>query len=112
MKQEKLNDYKIKLEKERLLLLEEIKQSEKPVDFGTDIDGFEEETDEAEEIGNQLAVAKDLKLRLSEIDVALSKIHSVTYGKCEKCGREIKENILDINPEATLCEECAIGVQK
>jgi RNA polymerase-binding transcription factor DksA len=112
MKQEKLNDYKIKLEKERVLLLEEIKQSEKPVDFGADVDGFEEETDEAEEIGNQLAVAQDFKLRLSEIDVALSRIHSNTYGKCEKCGKEIEESVLDLNPEATLCKECAMAAEK
>jgi RNA polymerase-binding transcription factor DksA len=112
MKQEKLNDYKIKLEKERLLLLEEIKKDEKPADFGTDVDGFEEETDEAVDIGNHLAIAGDLKLRLSEIDVALSKIHSATYGKCEKCGKEIEESTLDINPETTLCKECAVGEEK
>ncbi|MDR3581907.1 MAG: TraR/DksA C4-type zinc finger protein [Candidatus Pacebacteria bacterium] len=99
------------MEKERLLLLEEIKQSEKPVDFGEDVDGFEEETDEAEEIGNQLAVAQDLKRRLDEIDVALSKIHSGTYGKCEKCGKEIESEVLDMNPEATLCKACAVRAE-
>lgn len=93
------------------MLLEEIKQSEKPVDFGSDVDGFEEETDEAEEIGNELAMGQDLKLRLDEIDAALSKIHSGSYGKCEKCGKEIEEEVLDVNPEATLCKEDAIKLE-
>jgi RNA polymerase-binding transcription factor DksA len=111
MKQERLNDYKIQLEKERLLLLEEIKQSEKPVSFGDDIDEFEEKTNETEEIGDQLAMARGWKLRVDDIDVALSKINSNTYGKCEKCGKEIEEEVLDISPETTLCKECAIKAE-
>lgn len=89
-------------------MLEEIKQTEKPQNFGDDVDGYEEETDEAEEIGNQLAVGRDFKKRLDEIDVALSKIHNGTYGICEKCGREIESEILTLSPETPLCKECKI----
>lgn len=106
MEQTKLTEYKSRLEQERLRLMAEIKQSEKPQNFGDDVDEFEEKTDEAEEIGNQMAIAKDLKKRLDEIDVALSKIRNGNYGLCEKCGAKIEEDVLALSPEAPLCKAC------
>lgn len=104
MTKEKLQEYKTKLEKEQRLILAEIKQNETPTDFGSDIDHFEEESDEAEEMGNQLAVAQGLKGRLDDIEVALAKIQDGKYGICEKCGEEIEAEILDIDPESRLCK--------
>ena len=109
MNTEKIGEYKVKLEKERLLLLAEIKKDERPVDFGSDTDHFDEETDEAEEFGNQLAMAQGLKNRLDEIDLALSKIRSGGYGICEKCGKEIEVAILDVAPESRLCKDCKLA---
>lgn len=108
MEQTKLDGYKNKLEQERLRLLAKIKQSEKPQDFGDDVDEFDEKTDEAEEIGNQMAIANDLKKRLDEIDFALSKIRDGNYGICEKCGAKIEEDVLDLSPEAPRCKACRI----
>lgn len=105
----KVGKYKEKLEKERMLLVAEIKKNEKPPDFGSDIDHFDEETDEAEEFGNQLAIAQDLKNRLSEVDLALGKIQTGKYGTCEKCGGKIETEILDIDPESRLCKRCKSG---
>jgi DnaK suppressor protein len=105
MTQEKLKQHQAKLEKERRLILDEIKQNEKPVDFGSDVDHLEEEADEAEEMGNQLAIAQGLKTRLDDVEVALGKIRSGKYGICEKCGKEIEEEILDIDPESRLCKD-------
>jgi DnaK suppressor protein len=96
--------YKDKLEKERELILDQIKESEKPVDFGDDVDHFEEEADEAEEMSNQIGIANSLKTRLNEIDSALEKIHTGKYGLCEKCGKKIEEEILDVDPESRLCK--------
>jgi DnaK suppressor protein len=106
MDQNKLSEYKGKLEKERLLLLEEIKQSEKPASFGDDIDHFEEDTEATEDLGNHLAMAQDLKKRLDEIDVALSKIRNGGYGVCEKCGKAIGDDVLSLSPEAPRCKSC------
>ena len=108
MTQEKINEYKDKLTKERVLILAEIKQNEKPVDFGSDIDHFEEESNEAEEVGNQLAIAQDLKLRLDDIEAALEKIGAGGYGICEKCKKTIEEEILNIDPESRLCKSCKL----
>ena len=108
MTQEKIDEYKKKLEKERKAILAEINQDEKPVDFGSDVDHFEEESDEAEEEGNQLAVAQDLKKRLDDIEAALRKIETREYGVCENCGQKIEAEILDIDPESRLCKNCKL----
>lgn len=106
MHEEQLRKHKAELEKERGLLLIEIKNDEQPTDFGSDVDHFEEKTDQAEELSNHLAASQDLKNRLDEIDVALSKIRSGKYGVCEKCGAEIEKEVLDIAPESHFCKTC------
>ena len=111
MQQDKLNKYKAALEKERRLISAEIKQDEKPVTFGSDIDHSDEKTDESEQVGNQLAAANDLKDRLNEIDIALGKIQSGGYGICEKCGGPIEEEILEIDPESRFCKKCKLLVK-
>jgi len=112
MNKEKIAEHKLKLEKERVMLLAEIKRSEKPVDFGADVDSFDEETDEAEEVGNQLAVAQDLKNRLGEVEIALGKIQEGTYGICEECGDPIEEEILTIDPESRFCKKDKLAKAK
>ncbi len=110
MNQDQLKEYKIKLEKERTLLMKEIVSEEKPVDFGSDVDHGDEESDKSEQVGDQLAAAADLKDRLSEVDIALSKIQSGTYGVCEKCGKPIEEEILSIDPESRFCKACKLAI--
>jgi RNA polymerase-binding transcription factor DksA len=104
----KLDEYKKKLENERVLILGEVSDLEKPLDFGDDIDHFEEDTDKTEEMDNQLAAAKSVKDRLEEIDIALGKIRDGKYGVCEKCGKEIETEILDIDPESRFCKNCKL----
>jgi len=108
MNQEQLKEYKIKLEKERVLITAEITGDEKPVDFGSDIDHGDEESDKSEEVGNQLAAAQGLKDRLNEINIALGKIQSERYGVCEKCGGPIEHEILAIDPESRFCKACKL----
>ena len=96
--------YKKKLEGERELILDQIKESEKPVDFGDDVDDFEEEGDEAVAMSNQIGIANNLKVRLGEVDAALEKFRTGKYGLCETCGKKIEKEILDIDPESRLCK--------
>jgi DnaK suppressor protein len=109
MNETQLKEYKLKLEKERTMIAAEIERDEKPVDFGSDIDHGDEESDRSEQVGDQLAAAKDLNDRLSEIDIALGKIQSGNYGMCEKCGKPIEHEILDIDPESRFCKSCKLG---
>ena len=43
---------------------------------------------------------------LAEIDAALQRIDSGTYGQCTNCGNEIPEERLEARPYATLCIGC------
>src|SRR5579864_4972949 len=108
MDKQKIEGYKKKLEKERGLILGEIRDNETPKSFGSDTEDPDEETDKSEAVGNQLAVVEDLKHRLGEIDAAIQKIHEGTYGTCEKCGKPIEPEILDIDPESRLCKSCKL----
>ena len=103
MTKEKIDQYKQILEKERLFLLAEIKKDEVPENFGDDLD---DESEETENFGNELAMSSGLKDRLDKIDLAISKIQQETYGICEKCGGEIEEEILDTDPESRYCKKC------
>jgi len=84
--------------------LERLKASS--LDFGSDIDNGDEETDEAEEMGNYLGVKKTQDARLKQIERAIEKIDSGSYGICEKCGKPIEREILEIDPESLLCKAC------
>lgn len=106
MDKTKLDAYKNKLEKERSLLLAEIKQNEKPVDFGADTEDMDEWSDKSEEVGNHLAMVEDLKTRLDEVNNALEKFGRGTYGVCERCKGQIETQILDVDPESRLCKNC------
>lgn len=106
MTKEKLENYKKKLEHEKLLILREIADAQKPANFGDDIDHGEEKTDEVEDFSNNLGIENDLRKRIDEINDALLKIESGTYGVCDSCGKEIEENVLDIDPESRLCKSC------
>ena len=108
MTKEKIENYKNKLEREKLLISRDINDLKKPVDFGDDIDHGEEEADEVEEMSNRLGEENDLQKRLNEIDVALGKIEKGNYGICEICGKEIEDEVLDASPESRLCKECKL----
>ena len=73
------------------------------------MDNFDEETDEAEEMGNYLGIKKTQDARLSQIEKALQKIKEGIYGVCEKCGEPIEAEILEIDPESLLCKNCKRG---
>lgn len=103
---EEIKKYEQKLKSERERLAREVQDHEKAVDLGNDIDSEEEEADEAEEAGNQLAISRALRDRLNEIDEALESIRSGKYGFCKNCGKEISKEVLNIVPESRLCKAC------
>ena len=66
----------------------------------------DENADQVEEYIEELSVERQLEIRVSDIDSALSKIENGTYGKCEKCDKEIEESRLKVNPEARTHTKC------
>ena len=76
------------------------------LDYGSDVDSLEEETDETEEYANYLATKKPLEEKLQRIAEALERIQNGTYGMCEKCKNPIENEVLMALPESTLCKTC------
>jgi len=120
MKKKLLQELKEKLEKDKIMIEEELRrfaQQDKKIkgDWDTKYPKFnggaggqllEEAADEVEEYVNLLPVEHSLELRLRDINLALEKIKKGKYGKCEKCKKNIEEERLKICPEARLCSKC------
>lgn len=109
MDKQKLEECKKGLEAMRAELLAELKKDEKSEDFGADVDSFEEEAQEAEDLSEKLAVGQSHKEQINDIDAALGKIASGKFGVCEKCGMEIEEDVLRVTPESRFCRGCKRG---
>lgn len=95
-----------KLEEIKKNILYQLAELEKEADFGSDVDHGEEEADESEEFVNQLDLQRNLKMRLESVERALDKIREGTYGTCEKCGKPIEQEVLNVDPESRYCKSC------
>lgn len=103
---EEIKKYQDRLNEEKERLVREVSEHEQVVDLGNDIDSEEEEADEAEETGNQLAISRALRDRLAEIEEALESIREEKYGICKSCGKDISKEVLNVVPESRLCKNC------
>ena len=103
---EELETLKEKLLEEKIKISRELEDPH--VDFGNDVDAFDEETDEAEEFANRLGVQAAIKEHLREINSALERIAVGEYGVCEECHNPISSDVLRAEPESRLCKSCKI----
>jgi RNA polymerase-binding protein DksA len=53
------------------------------------------------------ALTRHVRDHLAEIEAALTRIDTGTYGVCEMCGSPIGEGRLDARPTARTCIRCA-----
>lgn len=113
----KTDTYKTRLEEEKKVLLEELSSMGKlDKDTGEWEATPEEQTapeadesdmaDRSEDYTERSATTVALDARLDDINNALGKIESGSYGKCELCGNDIEEDRLDANPAARTCKAC------
>jgi RNA polymerase-binding transcription factor DksA len=59
------------------------------------------------ERGEAERLAADLQDALGDVDAALARLASGTYGHCERCGKTISEARLEAVPTAKRCLDCA-----
>ena len=97
---------KKKLIEEKARLEGEYKDLSKGLDFGHDPDHGDERGEETEQLENNESVAEDYSVRLADIDEALRKIKDGDYGRCDRCHKDIEEQVLKVDPESRLCESC------
>lgn len=66
----------------------------------------EEEATESFELEKRLALERQVKDQLVEVEHALLKLAKGTYGLCDSCGQPIDPARLEALPQANLCVSC------
>lgn len=64
----------------------------------------DETADAIEQFEVNTEITKELEIRLGEINRALEKFETGTYGVCEISGEPIEEDRLEANPSARTCK--------
>ena len=104
--------FRTRLEDEKKRLLEELSQMDddaRPTEVrreGSPFGKREEEATESLELEKRLALEKQVRGHLAEVEHALKKIEDGTYGLCDSCGEPIAANRLEALPQASLCVNC------
>jgi DnaK suppressor protein len=108
----KYNKLRSRLESEQKRLADELEQlriaaypSEERRE-GSPFGKREEEATESLELERRLALEKQIREQLTDIEYALAKFKNGTYGNCENCGKPIAAERLEALPQAKLCVAC------
>jgi RNA polymerase-binding transcription factor DksA len=97
---------RLKSERKRLQTeLNQLQDSAQPAEVrreGSPFGKREEEATESFELEKRLALEKQIKEKLNEVEHALDKFAQGTYGLCDICGQPIDPARLEALPEANL----------
>jgi len=91
---------------ERLELLRVDTESADETREGSPFGKREEEATEAFELEKRIALERNLRDNLAELNRALDRFQAGTYGRCNVCGNEIEPDRLEARPQASLCMRC------
>ena len=101
---------RLESEQKRLLEdLEQLKASARPAEErreGSPFGKREEEATESFEFEKRLALEKQIRDHLAEVEHALRKFDEGTYGSCDSCSQPIAPDRLEALPQASLCLDC------
>jgi RNA polymerase-binding protein DksA len=107
-----LEKIRARLETERQRLQAEIDDLQTKVESadarreGSPFGKREEEATESFELEKRLALEKQVRANLAEVEHALDKLSKGTYGLCDVCGQPIHADRLEAMPHANLCMSC------
>ena len=76
-----------------------------------DVDAEEGDPDLIEREKN-VALVSQLERKKEGVEAAIRSIEKGKYGICERCGKEIPTERLEVRPDATLCVHCQAEVEK
>ncbi len=108
----KFEELRARLENEQKRLLDELGQLEANISIvegrrdGSPFGKREEEATESFELEKRLALEKQIRDHLAEVEHALRKFEKGTYGLCDSCGQPIDPARLEALPQASLCLNC------
>lgn len=106
LNKEQLNELEkrlLEIKSETEKRLQGIKKSR---DYGDDVDGFDEETDEAEEFANTVQIERALNDKLHKINDLMARVKEGDYGVCKKCESGMGYEFLKENPDSQMCLKC------
>lgn len=100
-----------RLDNERKRLLEVLEQTQASAAGedrreGSPFGKREEEATQSFELEKRLALIKQIKENLADVDRAIEKFEKGTYGRCDICNKPIDPNRLEALPAATQCLNC------
>jgi DnaK suppressor protein len=101
-----------RLENEKKRLLDTLEQTKAAAPAseerreGSPFGKREEEATQSFELEKGLALEKQIKDNIAEIDYAFEKMNKGTYGRCDMCGKLINPARLEALPYANLCLSC------
>ncbi len=96
---------------QRQQLLDDIEILKETLRGEVDVDVEEGDPDVVER-EKSMALLATLEDRLAAIDDALKAIELGLYGICQRCGKEIPPERLEVRPEAILCISCQSEVER
>ncbi len=108
----KFEHLRSRLESEQKRLLGELEQLEanvRPAEErreGSPFGKREEEATESFELEKRLALEKQIRDHLAEVEHTLRKFEKGTYGLCDICGQPIAPARLEALPQASRCVNC------
>jgi DnaK suppressor protein len=100
-----------KLIDEQKRIAGELERLREALKVEVDVDSEEGDPDLIEREKN-VALVSSLEVKLTRVQAALRAIEKGKYGICERCGKEIPTERLDVRPDTTLCVQCQAEVEK
>ncbi len=92
--------------REELAQLETTSQSAEERREGSPFGKREEEAEESLALEKRVALERRISGALAEVEQAIHKFNTGTYGLCDACGKPIAADRLEALPQAALCLDC------
>lgn len=102
---------KQKLEADHVQIAEELENLRELMQAEVDVEPDEGDAEIFEREKNAALIAV-LERKLGDIESALRSIEKGQYGTCERCGKQIELQRLEVKPDATLCLSCQQEVER
>ena len=107
---------RLETEKKRIIEeLEQLKANIRPAEErreGSPFGKREEEAAESFELERRLALEKQMRDSLADVEHTLHKFEEGSYGLCDICGQHIDPERLEALPQANLCVSCKANQAK
>jgi DnaK suppressor protein len=111
MDQKDVERERVKLLEERSQVADELNRLRELLQAEVDVEPDEGDAEIFEREKNSALIAV-LDKRMEDIDAALKSMDAGSYGICNRCGKPIEPERLEVKPDATLCLKCQQEVER